>query len=82
MMDIENKISTIWFMFLFLQGSIPCGDWEFFSSLPCPERLWGLPTAYPMDTRVSLSGGKATEVNDAWSYTSTPPIRLRGVVLS
>jgi hypothetical protein len=53
------------------------------------------PTSYPMDTGVSfLGGGKVTgrkadhsaptsaEVNNAWSYTFNPPIRLRGVVLS
>jgi hypothetical protein len=52
------------------------------------------PTTYPMATRGSFSGGKAdgreanhlhsssAEVKNSWSYTSTPPKRLHGVVLS
>jgi hypothetical protein len=26
------------------RGSIPCGGWEFFSSIPCPDRFWGPPS--------------------------------------
>jgi hypothetical protein len=26
------------------RGSNPCGGWEFFSSTPCPDRLWGPPS--------------------------------------
>jgi hypothetical protein len=49
--------------------------------------------SYPMDTRGSFLGGKAArceadhspqssaEIKNAWSYTSTPPIRHHGVVL-
>jgi hypothetical protein len=52
------------------------------------------PASYSMGTRVSFPGGKAAgreadhsppcsaEVKNAWSYTTTPPIRLHGVVLS
>jgi hypothetical protein len=52
------------------------------------------PASYPMDTRGSFPESKAaeseadhsppssTEVKNAWSYTSTPPVRLHGVVLS
>jgi hypothetical protein len=52
------------------------------------------PASYPMGTRVSIPGGKpagreddhsppsSTEVKNAWSYTSTTPIQLQGVVLS
>jgi hypothetical protein len=47
------------------------------------------PVSYPMGTRVSFPGGNAyhsppssAEVKNAWSYTSTPPVRLHGVVLS
>jgi hypothetical protein len=36
----------------------------FFSSLPHPDRLWICPASYPMDTRISLPGGKAA---DEWS---------------
>jgi hypothetical protein len=28
------------------QGSNPGGDWEFFSSAQCPDRLWGLSSGY------------------------------------
>jgi hypothetical protein len=45
--------------------------------------------SYPMGTRGSFPGGKAghsprsnAEVKNAWSYTSTPPMSLHGVVLS
>jgi hypothetical protein len=53
------------------------------------------PTSCPMGTRGSFPGGKAAggvkltthlylepRSKNAWSYTSTPPIRLHGVVLS
>jgi hypothetical protein len=52
------------------------------------------PASYPMGTRGSFPGVKrpgreadhsppcSAEVKNAWSYTSTPPIRLHGVVLS
>jgi hypothetical protein len=47
------------------------------------------PTSYPMGTRGSFPGGEAdhsppssAEVKNAWSYSSTPPIRLHGVVLT
>jgi hypothetical protein len=33
----------------------PAGGWEFFTSPPCPERLWGLPFNCTGD---SFSGGK------------------------
>jgi hypothetical protein len=47
------------------------------------------PASYPMGTRGFLPGGKAIthfhlvpRSKNEWSYTSTPPIRLHGVVLS
>jgi hypothetical protein len=52
------------------------------------------PVSYPMGTRSSFLGVKgpgreadhsppsSAEVKNAWSYTSTRPIRLHGVVLS
>jgi hypothetical protein len=36
------------------------------------------PASCPMDTRGSFPGGKAA---GAWSYTSSPPLHLHGVVL-
>jgi hypothetical protein len=38
--------------------------------------------SYPKGTRSCLAGRKAAEIQNAWSYTSTPPIRLNEVVLS
>jgi hypothetical protein len=47
------------------------------------------PGSYPMGTRASFPGSEAdhsppssVEVKNAWSYKSTPPICLHGVVLS
>jgi hypothetical protein len=53
------------------------------------------PALHPMGTRVSFPGGKAARgvkltthlhlaprSKNEWSYTSTPPIHLHGVVLS
>jgi hypothetical protein len=51
------------------------------------------PASYPMGTRSSFPGGKvgcdadqsppsSAEVKNAWICTSTPPIRLHGMVLS
>jgi hypothetical protein len=53
------------------------------------------PVSYPMGTGGALSLGvkrpgreadhsppSSAEVKNAWNYTSTPPIRLHGVVLS
>jgi hypothetical protein len=52
------------------------------------------PASYPMVTRDSFPGVQrpgreadhsppcSSEVKNAWSYTSTPPVRLHGVVLS
>jgi len=66
----------------------------FFSSLPYPDRLWGhtqpsiqwIPRALSLGVKrlgreVDHSSPSTAEVN-AWNYTSTPPIRLHGVVLS
>jgi hypothetical protein len=77
------------------RGSIPGGGWEFFSSPPRPERLWGRPSLLSNGYLGALSLGKkrpgreadhsppsSAEVKNAWSYTSTPPIHLDGVVLS
>jgi hypothetical protein len=69
--------------------------WEFFSPPPRPERLWGLPTLVSNGYQglfpwgLSGRGVKLTShlhlvqrSKNEWSYTSTPPIRLHGVVLS
>jgi hypothetical protein len=50
---------------------------------------WAHPASYPMGTGSSFTGREAVysppsrvEVKNAWSYNSTPSIRLRGVVFS
>jgi hypothetical protein len=76
-------------------GTIPGGDWEFFSSPPRPERFWSPPSLLSNGYREALPLGakgprreanhsppSSAEVKNAWSYTSTPPTRLYGVVLS
>jgi hypothetical protein len=63
---------------------------EFFSSRRRVQIGSGAhPASYPMDTEVKRPGREAdnssassAEVKNAWSYTSTPPIRLHGAVLS
>jgi len=47
---------------------------ELFSFPSCPDSA-----SFPMDTSSSYPGSKAAE---AWSYTSTSPVRLHDVVLS
>jgi hypothetical protein len=72
------------------QGSIPGRDCEFFASPPRPERLWGptslLSKGYQGIKRPGLvvdhPPPSSAEVKNAWSYSSTPPIRLHGVVFS
>jgi hypothetical protein len=77
------------------RGSIPCGFSEFFSSPPRPERLWGPPSLLANGYQglfpwgYSSRGVKLTthlhlvpRSKNEWSYTSTPPILLHGVVLS
>jgi len=61
----------------------PAWGWDFFSSPPRP---------HPVSTRgyfpeVERPGREAdhsypSEVTDVWRCTSTPPLRLHGVVLS
>jgi hypothetical protein len=70
------------------------GAWNF-SLHHCVQNGSGAhPASYPMDTGGSFPGVKrpgreadhsppsSAEVKNEWSYTSTPPIRLHGVVLS
>jgi hypothetical protein len=77
-------------------GSSPGRGWKFFSSpLPGPDRLWDPPSLLPngyqgyfpwgikrQGREADHSPPSSAEVNNAWSYTSTPPIRLHGEVLS
>jgi hypothetical protein len=74
-------------------GSIPDRGWDFFSSPPRPEWLWDPPSLLYNEYQELFRWGKAAGawswpppssagVKNACSYTSTPPIRLHGVVLS
>jgi len=71
------------------------GQWrDSFSPPPQTDRIWGPQTSYPMGTggsspEESGRGVKlpthlhfSAEFENAWSYTSTPPVGLHGVVLS
>jgi hypothetical protein len=64
------------------------------SSSALPDRFWGPPNLLPnryqgaLSLEVKLPGREAdhsppssAQVKNAWSYTSTPPMRLSGVVL-
>jgi hypothetical protein len=75
--------------------SIPSRDWEFFSLPPPPDRFWGPPSLLSNKNRgfnprgvkrseseTDHSPPSSAKVKNEWSYTSTPPIRLHGVVLS
>jgi hypothetical protein len=76
-------------------GSISREGWEFFSSPPRPDRLWGPPTllsnwyggALSLEVKrpereADHSPPSSETVKNAWSYTSTPIIRLHCLVLS
>jgi len=45
--------------------SIPGGGWEFISSPPRPDPLWGLPNLLPTGYGGSFLGSKAAR---AWSW--------------
>jgi hypothetical protein len=66
-------------------GTIPSGGWEFFSSPPRPERLWGPPSLLSNGYQVLFPWGYSGRVvkltthlhlvprsKNEWSYTSTP----------
>jgi hypothetical protein len=68
---------------------------EFFSSPPCPDRLWVPPSllfngyqgAISLEVKRPRSENDHSppynaEVRHTWSYTSTPPVGLHGVMLS
>jgi hypothetical protein len=52
-----------------IEGSSTGKGSELLSSPPRPDRFWGHPASYPMDTRGSFAGGKAP---GAWSWPLTP----------
>jgi hypothetical protein len=70
------------------------GGWQFFSSPPRPDRFWGPPSLLSNNYRGRSPGVKqpgresdhsppsSAEVENAWSYTSTPPMRFHGVGLN
>jgi hypothetical protein len=72
----------------------PEGAWNFSLHHSVQNGSGAHLASYPMGTRVSFPGVKrpgreadysppsSAKVKNGWSYTSTPPIRLQGVVLS
>jgi hypothetical protein len=76
-------------------GLSPGKDWEIFCSSPRPDRIWYPPSllsngyqrlflwglggwGVKLTTHLHLMPRSKNE----WSYTSTPPVRLHGVVLN
>jgi hypothetical protein len=89
--DIDMRVRyTDWM----IGSSTPGRSWEFFSSPPRPDRLRGPHSLLYDGYAGSFSGVKrpgldadhsspsSSEVKNARSYTSTPPIRLHGLMLS
>jgi hypothetical protein len=88
--SVVQRCATGWMIGV----SSPGRGWEFFSSPPRPDRFWGpssllsngyqgfFPWGVRMPEREADHSPKSSvEVENAWSYISTPPVRLRGVVL-
>jgi hypothetical protein len=73
-------------------GSIPGGGWEFFSSPPCAERLWGPPRVlfnrfqeflpWEPGREANHSPPSNVEVKECVELYLHSPVRLHGVVLS
>jgi hypothetical protein len=64
-----------------LQGSIPGGDWEFFSLPPRPERFWAHPASYPMGTWGSFPGDKSGRGMKLTTHLYfVPKSRIRGAI--
>jgi hypothetical protein len=76
-----------------IRGSSPGRDWELSHHRRVQTDSGVHPASYPLGARGSYLGVKlqgretdnsppcSAEVKNAWSYTSTPPLRLHGVVL-
>jgi hypothetical protein len=57
-------------------GSSSGKGWEFFSSPPCPDRLW-VPEALFLGVKrpgreANHSSSSSADIKNAWSYTSAP----------
>jgi len=50
------------------------------SSLPRLDQLWDPPILKRPEREADHSSTSSTEVKNAWSYTSIPPIYIHGVV--
>jgi hypothetical protein len=77
------------------KGSSLGRGWEFYSSLPRPDRLWSPPSLLYSSLSGALSVGvkrpgreadhsspSGAEAKNVWSYTSTPPNTPHSAVLS
>jgi hypothetical protein len=91
----DSSVVQRWAAGWMIGGSSPGRGWEFLSSPPHSDRLWGPPSLlsngyHGLSLGVKLPGREAdhsppsspAEVKSAWSCNSTPPVRLHGAVLS
>jgi hypothetical protein len=89
--DVHLKLYR-WATGWIIGGSSPGRGWKFFSSPPCPDRLWSpssqwIPEALSLVVKrpgreAEYSPPSSAEVKNAWSYVYTLPNSLHGTVLS
>jgi hypothetical protein len=86
----RNRVERLWARRSGFNGSIPGECWEFFSSPPCPDRLWSPPSLlcngyqglFPWGVKLTTHLRLMPRLKSQWSCISTPPIRLHDMVLS
>jgi hypothetical protein len=86
---LRSRVSSMvqrWATDWMIGGSCPARGWEFFSSPPSLDRLWGPPSllsnGYPKWPRREAGHSllSSAEVKNGWNYTSTTP-SWRGDIL-